>query len=110
MRVKSARKYFYFLGAGIAGVSAAATLTKAGISNIRIFEASDRWGGRVQNFNLSENISVNLGANWMSGDRNPILKLLRKDETVKIAQDFQVENEVTIFDQNFKDVTETYRK
>ena len=46
----------------------------------------------------------------MSGDRNPILKLLRKDETVKIAQDFQVENEVTIFDQDFKDVTETYRK
>jgi len=38
------------IGGGIAGVTAASTLTENGISDFRIFESSNRYGGRVKGF------------------------------------------------------------
>lgn len=35
------------IGAGMAGISAAETLLKNGITNVRILEATDRYGGRI---------------------------------------------------------------
>ena len=61
------------VGAGIAGITAAAQLKSAGIDDVRVLESSGRYGGRVCGFKLTNEITVNLGANWMFGDRNPIL-------------------------------------
>ena len=54
-------KNIQFLGAGLTGVTAAATLAKHGIENVRVFEATERIGGRLENYDLTPEISVNLG-------------------------------------------------
>ncbi|MFN0191407.1 MAG: FAD-dependent oxidoreductase [Aestuariivirga sp.] len=61
------------VGAGLAGLSAARALQKAGIT-VRIFEARDRIGGRV----WTED-GIDLGAHWIhSTDGNPITALCRE--------------------------------
>ena len=55
------------LGAGIAGTSAAKTLSDGGIKNFLILEAEDRIGGRVKNTVLQSGVRVELGANWIQG-------------------------------------------
>lgn len=77
------------IGGGIAGVTAASTLNGFGITDIRVFESSSRYGGRVKGFQLSDDITVNLGANWMFGEKNPILNLLQRNPDVKIFRDFE---------------------
>lgn len=46
-QVKSEHPSVVIIGAGMAGLSAAETLLKNGITNVRIVEATDRYGGRV---------------------------------------------------------------
>lgn len=62
------------LGAGIAGLAAARTLTEAGL-NVIILEARDRIGGRMWTDN-SLGMPLDLGASWIHGVKgNPIAKL-----------------------------------
>jgi len=42
------------VGAGIAGVAAANVLTKAGLTNFVILEATDRIGGRILSIDLGK--------------------------------------------------------
>lgn len=46
-KVKSEHPSVVIVGAGMAGLSAAETLLKNGVTNIKILEATDRFGGRV---------------------------------------------------------------
>ncbi|NBU65292.1 MAG: FAD-dependent oxidoreductase, partial [Chloroflexia bacterium] len=64
------------IGAGIAGVAAAATLRAAGKS-VRILEARDRIGGRMWSWR-KWGVPVELGANWIeTANGNPLVKLAK---------------------------------
>ncbi|RZC57036.1 hypothetical protein C5167_004339 [Papaver somniferum] len=69
------------VGAGMSGISAAKTLSDAGIKNILIIEATNRIGGRIKKTNFA-GLSVELGANWVegvNGDQvNPIWTMVNK--------------------------------
>ena len=58
------------IGAGIAGLAAAATLERAGVS-VRVLEARGRLGGRVWTSRALGGIPLDLGASWIHGDRGP---------------------------------------
>ncbi|XP_058091671.1 polyamine oxidase 1-like isoform X1 [Magnolia sinica] len=58
------------IGAGMSGISAAKTLSDAGIKNILILEATDRIGGRIHKTNFA-GLSVEMGANWVEGVNGP---------------------------------------
>lgn len=67
------------VGCGIAGISAALKLTKAGFRNVRILEATGRSGGRIKTGQLGNNI-LEIGANWIHGpsEENPVFRLARQ--------------------------------
>ncbi len=66
------------VGAGMAGLSAAKTLTEAGVST-RILEARDRIGGRAVTDHDLFDQPVDLGASWLHGaDRNPLVPIARE--------------------------------
>ncbi|XP_041349505.1 spermine oxidase-like [Gigantopelta aegis] len=54
------------VGAGIAGLSAAAHLVKQGVRRITVLEASNRIGGRMRTQPFGSGI-IELGANWIHG-------------------------------------------
>ena len=61
------------IGAGVAGLTAAAELLARGRARIRILEASDRYGGRVLTQHPVEGDIFELGATWLHGStRNPL--------------------------------------
>lgn len=64
-----------------AGISAAKTLSDAGIKDILILEATDRIGGRMRKVNFA-GMNVEMGANWVEGvngpEMNPIWKMANK--------------------------------
>lgn len=62
--VKSEHPSVVIIGAGMAGLSAAETLLKNGVTNIRIVEATDRYGGRVYTKNWN-NGNCELGAKFV---------------------------------------------
>ena len=72
------------LGAGMAGISAAKTLSDGGITNLLILEAQEQIGGRVKNTVLSSGIRVELGANWIQGidpqqpEKHPLWRIAEK--------------------------------
>lgn len=67
------------IGCGIAGMSAALKLYKAGFRNVRILEATGRSGGRIKTGRLANNV-VEIGANWIHGpsEGNPVFRLARQ--------------------------------
>ncbi|KAI3865181.1 hypothetical protein MKX03_005821 [Papaver bracteatum] len=69
------------VGAGMSGISAARTLSDAGIKDILVLEATDRIGGRIKKTNFA-GLSVELGANWVEGVNgnkvNPIWTMANK--------------------------------
>ncbi|PIA40518.1 hypothetical protein AQUCO_02500315v1 [Aquilegia coerulea] len=70
------------VGAGMSGLSAAKTLSDAGIKDILILEATDRIGGRVKKTKFA-GLSVEMGANWVEGvgstdTINPIWPMAKK--------------------------------
>ena len=68
-----------------AGISAAKTLSEAGITDLLILEATDRIGGRMHKKNFS-GINVEIGANWVEGvnggKMNPIWPIV--NSTLKL--------------------------
>lgn len=63
------------VGAGLAGIAAARTLTAAGYEVV-ILEARDRVGGRTVSVPLGNGFLVDLGASWIHGVQgNPIAQL-----------------------------------
>jgi len=60
------------VGAGLAGLMAADELHRAGLS-VQVFEAQAAVGGRVRDVVCSDNVVVELGANWFSGQQ-PLIK------------------------------------
>ncbi|RZC72583.1 hypothetical protein C5167_048062 [Papaver somniferum] len=54
------------VGAGMSGITAAKTLSDAGIKNILILEATNRIGGRIRKTNFA-GVPVEVGASWVEG-------------------------------------------
>jgi monoamine oxidase len=66
------------LGAGVAGLGAAARLVKGG-AEVTVIEARDRIGGRTYTSHLWPDLPVDMGASWIHGTKgNPVTKLARK--------------------------------
>ncbi|KAI3925376.1 hypothetical protein MKW92_025335 [Papaver armeniacum] len=69
------------VGAGMSGITAAKTLSDAGIKNILILEATNRIGGRIRKTNFA-GVPVEVGASWVEGVNgeqvNPIWTLVNK--------------------------------
>lgn len=89
------------VGAGLAGLAAAFNLYKNGFKNILIFEAQNRIGGRVHtipfgicysrifylvlyiNYLILENRFLELGAQWLHGEKgNPLYELAKKKNLI----------------------------
>ncbi|KAJ8012899.1 hypothetical protein DPEC_G00047670 [Dallia pectoralis] len=67
------------VGAGLAGLSAASTLVKAGFQHIQVLEAMSRPGGRVHTTRPFGQDIIELGANWIHGQEgNPLFHLARE--------------------------------
>ena len=63
------------IGAGFAGLAAAAQLKKRKIK-LTVLEARNRVGGRVYSFNVSdENLVVELGAEWVGKSHERLIEL-----------------------------------
>ena len=61
------------VGAGIAGLAAAAELRAAGADDVVVLEARDRIGGRIWTSRIGGTAPVDLGASWIHGVAgNPI--------------------------------------
>jgi monoamine oxidase len=63
------------IGAGLAGLSAALELKKRKIS-FTVLESRKRAGGRVFSFKTKENVTIDMGAQWIHQDHHHIKKLL----------------------------------
>ena len=57
------------VGAGIAGLAAAARLFEAGYEEVVVLEASSRIGGRIHSVNFNGN-EIELGAQWIHGEED----------------------------------------
>lgn len=55
------------VGAGVSGIAAASRLIENGFTNIKILEAENRIGGRVNSVNIG-NWTVDLGGHWVHGE------------------------------------------
>lgn len=79
------------IGAGVAGIAAAATLQAAG-ARVVILEARDRIGGRVWSDEVA-GVPVDLGASWIHGtDGNPITELARANGVELTETDYDDSN------------------
>lgn len=75
------------VGAGIAGLSAARTLTRHGIEVI-VIEARDRIGGRIST-DRSLGVAVERGASWLHGlNGNPLAGLVRDQKLSTYFSDY----------------------
>lgn len=66
------------VGAGAAGIAAAARLIDNNITNVKILEARNRIGGRIYSIKFGDAI-VDLGAQWCYGEKNNLVYELAKD-------------------------------
>lgn len=65
------------IGAGIAGLAAAADLVRGG-AQVTVLEARDRIGGRIHTSPAWPDLPMDLGASWIHGlDGNPVTDLAR---------------------------------
>ncbi|MGD9592649.1 MAG: flavin monoamine oxidase family protein [Candidatus Berkiella sp.] len=63
------------VGAGLSGLTAAKALTSHGI-NVILIEARDRVGGRIESLQLSDNLFVEMGAQFIHGAKdNPLFNI-----------------------------------
>ncbi len=64
------------VGAGYAGLTAAAVLHRAG-QHVKLLEARDRVGGRVHTHSLDQKTYVDLGAQWIGPTQDKIYELAK---------------------------------
>ncbi len=75
------------VGAGMAGLSAARSLTDAGWP-VRVIEARDRIGGRVYT-NRDWGVPVEMGASWTNGTSDdPVMQLAQKAQAQLVPTDY----------------------
>lgn len=65
------------IGAGLAGLAAARALVQAGVS-VRVLEARDRVGGRVESKTLPSGSVIELGAQWLGPGQDHMFGLVRE--------------------------------
>lgn len=63
---------FIIVGAGLAGVSAAAKLLENGYDDVVILEAENRMGGRIQSVPFANGL-IDLGAQWCHGEKENVI-------------------------------------
>ena len=94
------------IGAGMAGMGAASTLKKKGVSVI-VLEARDRIGGRtysVPSTAAGKSFFADLGASWIHGvTGNPLIPLAKTANVAVQAKVYDYENSQTYYD-NGKEV------
>ncbi|WP_055403874.1 MULTISPECIES: NAD(P)/FAD-dependent oxidoreductase [unclassified Mycobacterium] len=75
------------VGAGMAGLSAARSLTDAGWP-VRVIEARDRVGGRVHT-DRGWGVPLEMGASWIHGtSENPLMDLARQAQAELVTTDY----------------------
>lgn len=101
------------LGAGMAGISAAKTLSDAGVNNLIIFEGRSEIGGRMRSQLLEHSgVRIELGANWIENldknnlDAHPLWQLAKQCGGLggSFQDDIFFEN-IHAFDDNGKNLT-----
>ena len=76
------------VGAGIAGLAAAAELQAAGWNDVVLLEARDRIGGRIWTSRIGGH-PIDLGASWIHGDDgNPIAKIAAENNIQTLPTDY----------------------
>lgn len=68
------------IGAGAAGLTAAYHLKAAGVE-VRIVEASNRWGGRLKRLSGFSEVPLDLGAEWIHDDPTILGQIVGRGET-----------------------------
>lgn len=82
------RRRVIVVGAGMAGLGAAAELRRAGVETI-VLEARDRIGGRVHTVD-DLGAPVDLGAAWIHDSRgNPLTALARRERLATVPTDYE---------------------
>ncbi|XP_054708898.1 uncharacterized protein LOC129218603 [Uloborus diversus] len=83
------KKTIAIVGAGIAGLSCASRLKELGFLNVKVFEGTDRLGGRILTQKCGPDY-VDLGAQWIHGERkNSVYEFaLKEDLILKEAPDY----------------------
>lgn len=67
------------IGAGASGITAACNLISKGYKNVKILEAEDRIGGRIDSRRFNDGF-IDFGAQWCSGQKgNSVYELCHKD-------------------------------
>ncbi|KAL4635625.1 hypothetical protein GN956_G13456 [Arapaima gigas] len=67
------------VGAGLAGLAAAATLFESGFQNVQVLEATEKHGGRIDTTRPFGPDIIELGANWIHGQEgNPLYSLAKE--------------------------------
>lgn len=107
------------VGAGIAGIAAGNHLAKEGFTNFKIFETSDRIGGRIWSVLMDkEGNMAEMGANWIHGvennpifqiaDENHLLQLRHEDKTLRKKDLFMREEGEIVGERLVKEVDLEY--
>ncbi|KAK0162744.1 hypothetical protein PV327_006496 [Microctonus hyperodae] len=84
------------VGAGPAGIAAATRLLENGFTDITILEAENRIGGRIHSVKLDNDYMVDMGGQWVHGEKNnavfelawPLGLLEKFDGNYKIQLDY----------------------
>lgn len=103
------------VGGGLGGVTVASLLSKRRPDLIvTVMEASDRINGRLDSVELTPGLRVNLGANWLMGEKNPLLSYLNEAgvalEPIPCSADDYDDIRILEYSQDdFHDVTEKYQ-
>lgn len=96
------------IGAGFAGIAAAFTLVEAGFQHVQVLEAMGRVGGRVHTSRPFGTDIIELGANWIHGQKdNPLFKLGKEhgllSESVSESTKMCLPGSITSCDYFFKE-------
>lgn len=93
-RSRDLRPQILIIGAGLAGLSAAYKLLQLGHKSFLIIEAKHRAGGRIESHHFPDDIRVDLGAQWLHGEReNPIYNWLKSLDMIEGIEEEEFEFE-----------------